>query len=157
MKSHNFLKQKFLEIQKNQKFLWNFFLDLISEFVISLLLMAIKQVSEFERSQIGAYNDCGLSFHDIAKKLNHHYSLIDVFLKKTGNYQKKKKKCCGHKKKKMWPQEKKNKTLHLKIEKLLKQQSGNTLQNLNISKLKLNIPPKTSQCWLHEFGFSSVF
>ena len=46
-----------------------------------------------------AYNDCGLSFHDIAKKLNHHFSLINVFLKKIGNYQKKKM---------LWPQEKQN-------------------------------------------------
>ena len=49
--------------------------------------MACKQLSKFENSKIVAYNDCGLSLPDIAKKLNHHHSPIDIFLKnkKTGN------------------------------------------------------------------------
>ena len=38
-------------------------------------------MSEFEKGQIVASNDYGLWFYDIVKKLNHHYSLIDVFLK----------------------------------------------------------------------------
>ena len=55
---------------KIRKFLWIFlFLNLIYKFVISLLLMACKQLSEFEKGLIVAYNDCELSLGDIAKKL----------------------------------------------------------------------------------------
>ena len=49
--------------------------------MISTFLMASKQLFEFEKGQIVAYNDCGLSLHSIAKKLNHHHWSIDVFLK----------------------------------------------------------------------------
>ena len=49
--------------------------------MISSLLMAYKWLSEFEKGQIMAYNDCGLSFHDTAKKLNCYHSSIDIFLK----------------------------------------------------------------------------
>ena len=61
--------------------------------------MASKQLSEFEKGQIVAYNDSGLWFNGIIKKLN-HYSLIDVFyknFKKTGNYYQKE--SCGHQRK----------------------------------------------------------
>ena len=50
--------------------------------------MTNKQLSEFEKGQIVAYNDYGLSFYDIAKEFNWYHSSIDVFLKnykKTGN------------------------------------------------------------------------
>ena len=49
-------------------------------------------MSEFEKGQIVAYNDCELSLWDIAKKLYYIHSSIDIFLKnyKTGNYPHKK-------------------------------------------------------------------
>ena len=50
--------------------------------MISPLMMACKQMSEFEKGQIVAYNGCELSLYDIAKKLNCHHWSIDVFLKK---------------------------------------------------------------------------
>ena len=40
-----------------------------------------KQLSEFQNGQILVYNDSHLSIYNIAKKLNHHRSSIDVFLK----------------------------------------------------------------------------
>ena len=58
------------------------FLDLTSWFAIIILLMVGKQLSEFEKVHLAAYNDSELSFCDIAKKFNHHPSSIDVFLKK---------------------------------------------------------------------------
>ena len=67
--------------------------------MISLLLMASKQLSELEKDQIVAYTDCRLLLYNIAKKLNHYHSFNDVFIynyKKTGNYQEKD---CGHKRK----------------------------------------------------------
>ena len=54
--------------------------------------MASKQLSELNKGQIVTYNDCGQSLHDIAKKLNHHQSSTDDFLKtskKAGNYHQK--------------------------------------------------------------------
>ena len=60
-------------------------------------------MSEFQKGQIVSCNDCELLLCDIAKKLNHDHSSIDVFLRnKTGNYHQK-----GHGCKK--------KTLYLKI------------------------------------------
>ena len=44
--------------------------------------MGSKQLSEFEKGQIVAYNDFGLSLCDMAKKLNHHHLSIHVFLRK---------------------------------------------------------------------------
>ena len=71
--------------------------------MINLLLLACKQLSEFEKGQNVAYNNYRLSFRDFAKKLNgHHLSIfcfsffwfcfvfvLFVFLKKRGNYLKK--------------------------------------------------------------------
>ena len=54
--------------------------------------MACKQLSEFEKGPIVAYNDYGLLLCNIAKKLNYNYSLIDIFLKnykETRNHHKK--------------------------------------------------------------------
>ena len=86
MKSHNFLKRKSLEILKVNKFFRIFFfLNLILVFFISILLMPHKQLFEFENDQLVAYNECGLSFYDITKKLNCHHSSIDIFLKKYKN------------------------------------------------------------------------
>ena len=48
--------------------------------------MASKELSEFEKGQIGTFKDYWLL---VAKKLNHNHSSIDVILKnvkKTGNY-----------------------------------------------------------------------
>ena len=45
------------------------------------LPMTSKQLSEFEKSQIVAYSDCGQSFCNIAKKLNRDNTLTDVFFK----------------------------------------------------------------------------
>ena len=39
--------------------------------------MAWKQLSDFDKGQIVASNDCRLSLH-IAKKLNYHHSSIEV-------------------------------------------------------------------------------
>ena len=44
--------------------------------MISLLLIAGKQLSELEENYILAYNDCGLSLGDIAYKLYHYRSSI---------------------------------------------------------------------------------
>ena len=81
--------------------------------MISPSPMSCKQLSEFEKGQIPLYNDCELTFSDIAKKLHCHHLSIDVFLKnckKTGNY----------------PQKKflaaREKLLHLKVQKLFQQQ-----------------------------------
>ena len=41
--------------------------------------MTCKQLSEFEKGQIGAYNEGGLLFCEIVKKLNRHRSSTDVF------------------------------------------------------------------------------
>ena len=43
---------------------------------INPLLMACKQLSEFEKDQIMAYNDCGLSLHNIAKKFTIIHQLV---------------------------------------------------------------------------------
>ena len=43
--------------------------------MISPFLMTIKQLKTVK------YNDCGLSLHNIAKKLNDHPLSIDIFLK----------------------------------------------------------------------------
>ena len=70
--------------------------------MISCLLIASKQLSEFEKGQIVTYNDCGQSFHVIPRKLNHYHSSTDVFPpnhKKTGNYDQK---GCGHKRKPLY-------------------------------------------------------
>ena len=66
--------------------------------------MACKQLSEFEKEQIMAYNDYGRWFFDIAKKLNCHHSLINIFLKnykETRNYHQKED--CGHQRKNASP------------------------------------------------------
>ena len=47
----------------------------------STLLIASKEFSECEKGQIVAYKEYGLSFPDIAKKLNCHHSSYDVFYK----------------------------------------------------------------------------
>ena len=49
--------------------------------MISALLMAHKQLSEFEKAQIIAYNHYGLFLGNIAKKSNCHYLSVDVFIK----------------------------------------------------------------------------
>ena len=57
--------------------------------MINLLRIASKQFSEFEKDKIMACNDCRQSLCDIAKKLNHHHSSINILLKnykKTGNF-----------------------------------------------------------------------
>ncbi len=56
--------------------------------------MAWTQLSDFDKGQIVASNDCRLSLH-IAKKLNCYHSSIEVFFKnkKTTNYHKKKEVC----------------------------------------------------------------
>ena len=57
--------------------------------MINPLLMVSKQLSEFEKGQIMAYDDCGLSLSNIAKKFDYRHLSIDVFLKnykETGNY-----------------------------------------------------------------------
>ena len=57
--------------------------------MIRSLLMAWKQSSDFENYQIVAYDHCESSLCDITKKLNSHYSLINIFLKnfkKSGNF-----------------------------------------------------------------------
>ena len=57
-------------------------------------------MSKFEKGQMVTYNDCRLSLHDIAKKVNCHHPSTDVFLKnykKTGNYHQKE--VCGYKRK----------------------------------------------------------
>ena len=41
--------------------------------------MTGKQLSEFPKGQIVAYNDCELSLCDITKKLDCSHSSIDVF------------------------------------------------------------------------------
>ena len=51
--------------------------------MIAILLMASKQLSEFEKGEIIVYNDCGHSLCEIAKKLDDHHSSLDVFLKKV--------------------------------------------------------------------------
>ena len=38
--------------------------------------MACKQLSEFEKAQIVAYNHCELPLGDIAKKLNRHHFVV---------------------------------------------------------------------------------
>jgi len=51
--------------------------------------MSFSQLSEFEKGQIVAYRDCGLTLRDIGKKLNRHNGPICKFLKKyniTGDY-----------------------------------------------------------------------
>ena len=48
--------------------------------------MMSKQLSNFEKDPIVTYNDHGWLLCDIVRKLNHHHSSIDVFLK---NYLKK--------------------------------------------------------------------
>ena len=62
--------------------------------------MASKQLCEFEKGQIVAYNHSGISLSNIAKKLSCHHSTINIFLKnkKTGNYHRKED--CDYKKKK---------------------------------------------------------
>ena len=75
--------------------------------------MSSKQLS-LKKRQIVAYDDCGWSLYNIAKKLNCHHSSADVFLKndkKTGNYHPK-----------MFVTTKKRKTVYLKIQKLLELQ-----------------------------------
>ena len=82
--------------------------------MISPLLMVSKHLSEFEKSQIVAYNDCGLPLCNIANKLNHHHSSHDVHLKdnkKTGNYYHKK--GHGHKGKTTLPDTNGNPTKYL--------------------------------------------
>ena len=69
--------------------------------MIGPLLMMSKQLSDFEKSSIGAYNNCELSLCDIEMKLNCNHSLGDFALKtirKTGNY-KTKRPGCSHKRK----------------------------------------------------------
>ena len=68
--------------------------------MIGPLLMTSKQLSDFEKSSIGAYNNCELSLCDIEMKLNCNHSLGDFALKtirKTGNYNQKE--GCSHKRK----------------------------------------------------------
>ena len=77
--------------------------------------MASKQLSEFEKVQIVAYNDCGLSLGDIAKKLNCHHSSIDAFLMAA-----------------------REKLLHLKIQKLFVLRSNSTWQQHSNSKIEIN-------------------
>ena len=78
----NFFLKKCSGMQKKKEISLNFlFLELISQFVISSLLMACKRLFEFEKGQIVAYNECGLSLWNIANKLNHQHSSTDVFLK----------------------------------------------------------------------------
>ena len=77
--------------------------------MISPLLMAIKQLSEFVKDQIVAYHDYGQSFGNIAKKLNKHHSAMNDFLKnlkKTGNYHLKE--SCGCKRKTIASEDRKN-------------------------------------------------
>ena len=92
--------------------------------------MASKQLSKFEKDQIVTYNNFEQSLCNIAKKLNHQHSSIDVFLKnkKTGDYHQK---GHGHKRKQ----------LHLKIQILLEKQHTATSQQLK-DEMKLNVSPK---------------
>ena len=88
MKSLNFLERKFSEKRKVKEISKNFLFFDIPIWDESFA-NGNKQLSEFEKGQIAAYNDCELSLCDIAKKLNRYHYSIDVFLKnykKTGNY-----------------------------------------------------------------------
>ena len=76
--------------------------------MISPLVMANKQLSEFDKGQIVAYNNCWQSLRAIAKKLNHHHSSINVFptnYKNAGNYHQK---GYGHKRKSTAFEDRKN-------------------------------------------------
>ena len=84
-------------------------------------------MTNFVKDQIVVYNDCALSFGDIAKKPNHYPSSINVFLKIISRLKTIIKKVIATG----------EKPLHLKLEKFWEQQNSSALQHHN-SAIKSN-------------------
>ena len=112
--------------------------------------MSYKQLSEFEKGQIVAYDDCGLSLREIGRKLGRDHGGIGKFLKKykeTGNHLRQR--GSGRKRATTASEDK-------KIIRAAKRRRTITAKEIK-TNLNLNVTEKTIRNRLNEIGFSSVF
>lgn len=112
--------------------------------------MTFKQLTDLEKGQIVAYNDCGWSGREIGKKIKKSHVAINSFLKKykeTGKYTRTP---GSGRKRKTTPTD----DHHISI--LAKKQRTVTAKEIG-NELGLNISPRAIRNRLHEIGFSSKF